>query len=69
MEGNFRNSVRKVSLSNSFDVHCREISIVVSLSPESNVELLLHLDNAGKVSSNPNSPLLFGIAFCGETNP
>ena len=69
MEGNFRNSVRIVSLSNSFDVHCREIPIVASLSPESNVELLLDLDNAGEVSSNPNLPLLFAITFCGETNP
>ena len=69
MEGNFRNSVRNVSLSNYFDVHCREIPIVASLSPESNVELLLDLDNAGEVSSNPNLSLLFAITFCGETNP
>ena len=61
--------MRNVSLSTSFDVHCRETPIVASLSPESNVELLLDLDNAIEVSSNPNSPLLFAIAFCGETNP
>ena len=69
MEGNFHESVRNVSLSNSFDVHCREIPILASLSPESNVELLFDLDNAGEVSSNPNSSLLFAMAFCGETNP
>ena len=57
--------MRNVSLSNSFDVLCREIPIVVSLSPESNVELLLDLGNAGEVSSHPNSSLLFAIAFCG----
>ena len=68
MEGNFRNSVRNVSLSNPFDVLCREVPIVASLPPESNVELLLDLDNAGEVSSNPSLPLLFAIAFCGETN-
>ena len=61
--------MRNVSLSTSFDVHCRETPIVASLSPESNVELLLDLDNAIEVASNPNSPLLFAIAFCGETNP
>ena len=68
-EGNFRNSVGNVSLSNSFDVHCRQIPILATLSPESNVELLFDLDKAGEVSSNPNSPLLFAIAFCGEMNP
>ena len=61
--------MRNVSLSNFFDAHCREIPTLASLSPESNVELLFDLDNAGKVSSNPNSPLLFAIPFCGETNP
>ena len=57
--------MRNLSLSNSFDVLCREIPIVASLSPESNVELLLDLDNAGEVSSYPNSSLLFAITFCG----
>ena len=39
------------------------------MSPESNVELLFDLDNAGEVFSNPNSSLLFAIAFCCEMNP
>ena len=71
MEENCRNSVRNISLLNSFDVHCREKPIVASLSPESNEELLLNLDDAGEVPSSLNSPLLFAIAivFSGETNP
>ena len=60
MKGNFGNSVKNVSLSNSFDVHCREVPIVNSLSPEPNV---LDLDNAGEVSSSPNSPIMFAIVF------
>ena len=48
-EGNFCNSVRNVSLSNFFDVHCREVLVVASLSPKSNVELLLDFVQAGKV--------------------
>ena len=65
IEGKFRNSVRNISLPNSCDVHSSEVPIVASLSPESNAELLLDLDNAGEVSSSLNSPLL----FWGETNP
>ena len=64
MERNFRNSFRNVYLlSNSFDRHCIEVPIVASLSPESNVELLLDLDNAGDVLSYPNPPFLFAIVF------
>ena len=63
MERNFRNSFRNVYVSNSFDRHCKEVPIAASLSPESNVELLLDLDNAGDVLSYPNPPLLFAIVF------
>ena len=63
MDENLRNSARNVSLSNSFDVHWREVPIVASLSPESTVEVLLDFDNAGEVSSNPNLPQLFALVY------